>query len=243
MTGIGASENAALATVFAAVVCCGSAIEGLDNGLGLRPPQGWRSWNVYHTAITQGIILEAAQVLAATRSLPAASGGGPSSFKALGFDHVGIDEGWAKCHAGVNGSFHRLDGSPIVDTAKFPSLKQLTDDIHKLGMKAGWYTRAVHGAVAAGDDGAVAAGDDAAPAAATDAGGPRCTTAHRSVAACRPPRHRLLRPDVCDGAAEVSEPCWVCGGRTRWRPVCVRPDPSCVRRRSLELQTFAWVSY
>ena len=119
-------------------VLCGPTA-ALDNGLGLTPPQGWRSWNAYHTAITQDIILEAAQVLAAPRQLPAAQGGGASSFKRLGFDHVGIDEGWAKCHAGVNGSFHRLDGSPIVDTSKFPSLKQLTDDIHKLGLRAGWY--------------------------------------------------------------------------------------------------------
>lgn len=121
----------------AAVVCCASVVDGLDNGLGLRPPQGWRSWNAYGTAITQGVILEAAQVMAAPRSLPGSKRN--SSFKALGFTYVGIDEGWAKCHAGVNGSFHRLDGSPIVDTAKFPSLQQLTDDIHKLGLRAGWY--------------------------------------------------------------------------------------------------------
>ena len=37
-------------------------------------------------------------------------------------------------------------------------------------------------------------------------------------------------------AAEVWEPRWACGGRTGWRPVCVHPDPSCVRRRSLELR-------
>lgn len=107
-----------------------------------RPPMGWRSWNAYHTDISQTLLTEAARVLAVPRVSAAAgpaTAAANSSFAALGFVFVGIDEGWAKCGAGVNGSFHRLDGSPIVDLEKFPSMKQLTDHIHALGLRAGWY--------------------------------------------------------------------------------------------------------
>ena len=84
---------------------------------------GWRSWNAYQTDITQGLMVEALRVLAQPQRLSAALGGASSSLAALGFATVGIDEGWAKCHAGVNGSFHGADGRPIVDTAKFPDLR------------------------------------------------------------------------------------------------------------------------
>eukprot|EP01045_Picozoa_sp_COSAG04_P017545 COSAG04_NODE_1559_length_6350_cov_13.193827_1_plen_210_part_00 len=84
-------------------------------------------------------MITAAHVLAQPRQLPPWQGGGQSSFAELGFRYVGIDEGWAKCGAGVNGSFHTIGGAPIVDTEKFPDLKQFTTAAHQLGLKAGWY--------------------------------------------------------------------------------------------------------
>lgn len=136
MPGAGPRRKCAVAATVGLLAL--PASRSIDNGLGLTPILGWRSWNAYHTNITQDIIIRAAEVLAAPRPL-AGSPPNTSSFKDLGFVYVGIDEGWAKCGAGVNGSFHRIDGTPIVDESKFPDLKQLTARAHALGLKAGWY--------------------------------------------------------------------------------------------------------
>ena len=52
---------------------------------------------------------------------------------------MGLDDGWQKCGAGINGSFHDAQGDPIVDVAKFPSLGGMVAKAHRLGLKAGWY--------------------------------------------------------------------------------------------------------
>ena len=33
-------------------------------------------------------------------------GGAPTSLVQLGFDHIGLDDGWQACGQGVNKSFH-----------------------------------------------------------------------------------------------------------------------------------------
>ena len=48
--------------------------------------------------------------------------GVPTSLLDLGYDYAGLDDGWQSCGAGINGSFHTKDGTPIVNTTKFPSL-------------------------------------------------------------------------------------------------------------------------
>jgi hypothetical protein len=35
--------------------------------------------------------------------------------------------------------YHDADGNPVVNTARFPSLKNMTDIAHALGLGAGWY--------------------------------------------------------------------------------------------------------
>jgi alpha-galactosidase len=65
--------------------------------------------------------------------------GKPCSLLDLGYDNVGLDDGWQKCGAGVNGSFHSADGVPIVDETKFPSMVGMVDKAHSLGLKCGWY--------------------------------------------------------------------------------------------------------
>ena len=64
---------------------------------------------------------------------------GGVSLKSLGYDLVGIDEGWEGCGLGVNGTQHYVNGTPAVDTKKFPDLKALVDYGHDRGVKMGFY--------------------------------------------------------------------------------------------------------
>jgi alpha-galactosidase len=65
--------------------------------------------------------------------------GVPTSLQELGFEHVGLDDGWQKCGAGAYNSFHDVNGNPIVDLDRFPNLTAMTTHAHSLGLSAGWY--------------------------------------------------------------------------------------------------------
>ena len=60
----------------------------------------------------------------------------------IGYNTVGLDDGWQACGSGYkpsNYTFHNQSGFPIVNKQKFPNMKSLTDYIHSLGLRAGWY--------------------------------------------------------------------------------------------------------
>lgn len=67
--------------------------------------------------------------------------GKPTSLLDLGYEYVGLDDGWMECNSGPGGvGYHDADGSPIVDTEKFPGgLAPLTSYGHSKGVKMGWY--------------------------------------------------------------------------------------------------------
>lgn len=54
---------------------------------------------------------------------------------------VGVDDGWQQCGAGseLPSSFHDASGKPIVNTTKFPNLKQMSADAAEKGFLLGWY--------------------------------------------------------------------------------------------------------
>ena len=60
---------------------------------------------------------------------------GGASLKSLGYDLVGIDEGWEGCGKGVNGSQHYINDTPVVDTQKFPDLQALVKYGHNQGVE------------------------------------------------------------------------------------------------------------
>ena len=105
---------------------------GLDNGLARTPPMAWRSWNAYHTDMNQSLIMAVVDELVKERA-------GGVSLKSLGYDMVGIDEGWEGCGQGVNHTQHYVNGTPAVDLVKFPDLKGLVDYGHSKGVKMGFY--------------------------------------------------------------------------------------------------------
>jgi hypothetical protein len=70
--------------------------------------------------------------------------GKPTSLLELGYDYVGLDDGWMKCNSGPGGQgYHDADGNPIVDDKKFPGgLLPLNQYGKSKGAKMGWYLSA-----------------------------------------------------------------------------------------------------
>mmetsp|Transcript_11142 Transcript_11142/g.16365 ORF Transcript_11142/g.16365 Transcript_11142/m.16365 type:complete len:454 (-) Transcript_11142:228-1589(-) len=110
--------------------------KSLDNGIGLLPPMGWRSWNCYGENVNQSLMESIMDRITERVRLV---DGTPTSLADLGYIHVGLDDNWQKCGAGIHGSFHDKDGNPIINKDTFPNMKAMTDYAHSLGLLAGWY--------------------------------------------------------------------------------------------------------
>lgn len=108
----------------------------IDNGLGLTPPQGWRSWNLYGANVNQKLI---EGIMDGMTSKKRMVDGVPTSLCDLGFCDVGLDDNWQKCGAGHTYHYHDDSGKPIVNHDRFPDMAAMTAHAHKLGLTAGWY--------------------------------------------------------------------------------------------------------
>ena len=73
-------------------LCLAAALErgvSIANGLGLTPPRGWRSWNLYHDKVNDTVMrAQMHAVLDASR--PIANGSTGVSLAALGFDWISM---------------------------------------------------------------------------------------------------------------------------------------------------------
>lgn len=119
-----------------AVAATSRGVAGIDNGLGIVPARGWRSWNEFGDDINQATI--EAQ-MAAMVSRKRTVGGVPTSLADLGFRDAGIDDGWQMCNSGPGGNgFHNASGYPIVNESRFPDLRAMTAKAHSIGLTAGW---------------------------------------------------------------------------------------------------------
>eukprot|EP01064_Diplonema_japonicum_P031122 TRINITY_DN546_c5_g1_i1.p1 TRINITY_DN546_c5_g1~~TRINITY_DN546_c5_g1_i1.p1 ORF type:complete len:454 (+),score=117.55 TRINITY_DN546_c5_g1_i1:70-1362(+) len=107
-------------------------VAGIDNGYGLTPPMGWRSWNCYGRNVNQTLMETVMDKMAA-------KGPEGKSLLDVGYVSVGLDDNWQACGAGVNGSFHDEQGNPIINLKTFPDMKAMTSHGHSLGLKVGWY--------------------------------------------------------------------------------------------------------
>ena len=81
------SENSATPIIF-----YGSAI-GVDNGVGVTPPMGWRHWKAFAAHIDQTILSNMADELVVQRDVD----GVPTSLADLGYIYVGLDDHWQNC--------------------------------------------------------------------------------------------------------------------------------------------------
>ncbi|KAJ9460399.1 Alpha-galactosidase [Diplonema papillatum] len=130
-----------LGHVFALAALAAHPAACIDNGYGLRPPMGWRSWNAYGLDITQDVMEATMDAMAAK---PYSVDGVPTSLVDLGYVSAGLDDAWQACGTGYLGGFHDEDGNPLVNATRFPSMKAMTDHGHALGMKVGWYMNNCH---------------------------------------------------------------------------------------------------
>ena len=65
--------------------------------------------------------------------------GKPTSLLDLGYKTVGLDDNWQLCGAGAKPwTDHDANGDPVINTARFPSLSNMTAYAHSLGLNAGW---------------------------------------------------------------------------------------------------------
>ena len=83
---------------FIAVLLVPTAVLCVDNGLGLTPPLGWRSFNAFWGIIDQ-TKMETNMDAMCNRSRKV--GGKPTSLLDLGYKHFGIDGGWNYCFPGI----------------------------------------------------------------------------------------------------------------------------------------------
>jgi hypothetical protein len=110
---------------------CGTVVAALDI------PRGWRSWNAFGINVDQTLMHEIAVALS-LRNLTIWDGS-VVSLSDLGYVDVGIDDGWQLAKAGVNGGFHNANGTPIVNSSKFPDLAGWVGDVHAMNLTAGFY--------------------------------------------------------------------------------------------------------
>lgn len=91
-------------------------------GLALRPPMGWNSWNTFETNISEQLVRETADIMVS------------SGMKDAGYIYIVLDDGWmAKERDSITGDL-------IPDPKKFPNgMKVLIDYVHAKGLKFGLY--------------------------------------------------------------------------------------------------------
>jgi alpha-galactosidase len=95
----------------------------LDNGLALTPPMGWNSWNHFGCNVSESLIRETADSMAA------------NGMRDAGYRYVVIDDCWQVSRA--------ADGTIVADPTRFPhGIAALADYVHSKGLKFGIYTDA-----------------------------------------------------------------------------------------------------
>ncbi|MFC1765566.1 glycoside hydrolase family 27 protein, partial [Planctomycetota bacterium] len=95
-----------------------STVFALDNGMALKPPMGWNSWNVFRQNINEENIKAIADQMVSTGLAEA------------GYEYVVIDGGW-----------YENDNVTQANRDTFPGgIKALSDYIHERGLKLGLYT-------------------------------------------------------------------------------------------------------
>lgn len=95
----------------------------LDNGLALTPPMGWNSWNHFGCNVSESLIRETADSMAA------------NGMRDAGYHYVVIDDCWQVSRT--------IDGTIVADPTRFPhGIQALADYVHSKGLKFGIYTDA-----------------------------------------------------------------------------------------------------
>jgi alpha-galactosidase len=101
----------------------GTRLTLLDNGLARTPPMGWNSWNHFGCDVSEQLIKDEADAIAA------------SGLRDAGYQYVVIDDCWQTARDSR--------GMIVADSARFPhGIKALADYVHGKKLKFGIYTDA-----------------------------------------------------------------------------------------------------
>ena len=102
----------------------GATAYGLNNGLGLKPPMGWNSWNKFACNINEQLIIDTIDEIIS------------SGLFAAGYNYINLDDCWQVARDPVT---HEIQ----VDPALFPhGIKYLSDYAHSKGLLFGIYSDA-----------------------------------------------------------------------------------------------------
>jgi hypothetical protein len=98
---------------------------------------GYRTWNDVHGNVNATYMSKIVDAVVSRRRLV---NGKPTSLADLGYGRVGLDDGWQACSAGWappgrKPSFHAEDGTPLINSSLFPSLKDMVHYGHARGVK------------------------------------------------------------------------------------------------------------
>ena len=93
----------------------------VGENIALTPPMGWNSWNIYASKVTQALILANAKAMVS------------SGLINHGWTYMNIDDVW---QGKRGGKFNGI----LPDSATFPDMQALCDEIHGMGLKAGIYS-------------------------------------------------------------------------------------------------------
>jgi alpha-galactosidase len=123
-------QRAARALTLVCVVAAASAqahetlkLDAPKPNIAPTPPMGWNSWNKFKCDVSEKLIREQADAMAA------------SGMKAAGYTYIVIDDCWQKSRD--------VDGNIQADPERFPSgIKALADYVHAKGLKFGLYSDA-----------------------------------------------------------------------------------------------------
>ncbi len=89
--------------------------------IALTPPMGWNSWNCWAGAVDQDKVLRSAKAMVASGLID------------HGWTYINIDDKW---QGKRGGPMNALQPNPD----KFPDIKAMCDEIHKMGLKTGIYS-------------------------------------------------------------------------------------------------------
>ncbi len=90
-----------------------------DSGLARTPPMGWNSWNKFQARVSDKLVREIADAMAA------------NGMRDAGYVYVNIDDTWEA---------KRDAQGAILTNEKFPDMKALADYVHSKGLKLGIYS-------------------------------------------------------------------------------------------------------
>lgn len=89
--------------------------------IALTPPMGWNSWNIYATKVTQQLVQANAKAMVSSGLID------------HGWSYMNIDDVW---QGKRGGEFFAI----LPDSATFPNMQALCDEVHEMGLKIGIYS-------------------------------------------------------------------------------------------------------